>query len=39
MTKQAKLETRVLVLEDKVNTLTKEWDQRFDKRLEERFQG
>ena len=39
MTKQAKLETRVLVLEDKMKALTKEWDRRFEKRLEERFRA
>ena len=39
MTKQARLETRVQVLEEKVKTVTKEWNQRFEKRLEERFRA
>ena len=39
MTKQARLETRVQVLEDTVKTPAKEWDRRFEKRLEERFRA
>jgi septation ring formation regulator EzrA len=39
MTKQPTLATRVQVLEERVTKLTKEWDGRFEKRLEERFRA
>ncbi len=39
MTKEARLETRVQDLEGKVKALTKEWDRRFEKRLEERVRA
>jgi hypothetical protein len=39
MTKLPTLATRVQVLEERVTKLTKEWDGRFEKRLEERFRA